>query len=348
MPCTLRFFSLFIGLALPLASVAAPLLSPWDSEPVKVTDAAYPCPAIPHLPADLTTDGFYRLDDPTHSIIDPVRQAAYNASSGPVKAEGQAFVAAADAFRATGSRQAADCVRTHLLALAQQNSLAGKMSSGQAYYVQGWIAGVFAIDYLKVRAAAPLTAEQTKFVGDWLHRIGIQTEHFYDDKHGHDAKGNNHLYWAGVELAAIGIVADRHDDFDWGLSTYDNGISQILPDGTLPLELARGSKALHYHLYAVAPLVMLAELGAANHLDLYAHSNGAIHRLISRSIGGIANPDTFEHATNTKQEVPRKPSGDAIGWAPPFVRRFPDAVISRYIANAPSLSVFYLGGLPPE
>lgn len=327
---------------------AQTLRSPWDGKHVNVTDAPYTCPAISKISTDLTTDGFYRTDDPTHSIIDPVRQAAYNASAGPVKAEGMVFVAAADAFRTTGSRQAADCVRSHLLALAQQNSLAGKMSSQQAFYVQGWIAGVFAIDYLKVREAAPMSAEQTKFVGDWLHRIGQQTEHFYDDKHGHNEKGNNHLYWAGVELAAIGILADRHDDFDWGLSTYDNGINQVRPDGTLPLELARGSKALHYHLYAVAPLVMLAEFGAANHLDLYTHANGAIHRLIDRSIGGIANPGPFDRATNTKQEVPKVPSGDAIGWAPPYARRFPDPTLSKYIANAPTLSVFYLGGLPPE
>ncbi|HEY4359197.1 MAG TPA: alginate lyase family protein [Acidobacteriaceae bacterium] len=355
MESMLRTYRLFLPIAAlySLASAAlaaAPhsLRSPWDGKPVTPTGKAYVCPVLPHIPADLTTDGFYRLDDPTHSIVDPVRQAAYNASSGPVKREGMDIVAAADAFRTTGSLQAAECVRSHILALAQGNSIAGKMSSNQAYYVQGWIAGAIAIDYLKVREAAPLNAEQTRLVGDWLHSIGAQTEHYYDGKRDHGDKGNNHLYWAGVELAAIGIAANRRDDLDWGLGTYETGVKQIRPDGTLPLEMARGSKALHYHLYALAPLVMLAEFGEANGMDLYAHANGAIHRLVKVSVGGLADPTLFEKATGVKQEVPRTPSGDQIGWAPPYVRRFPDATISQYIANARTLSIFYLGGLPPE
>src|SRR5438874_273432 len=84
----------------------AKLLSPWDGHALKLTDAPYPCAAIDHIAPDLTTDGFYRLDDPTHSIIDPVRQAAYNASANPVKAAGQAIVKSADDFRTTGSRAA--------------------------------------------------------------------------------------------------------------------------------------------------------------------------------------------------------------------------------------------------
>src|ERR1700733_6684904 len=75
-----------------IAAPTTPLRSPWDSDPVKATDAAYPCPAIEHIAPDLVTDGFYRLDDPTHSIIDPVRQAAYNKSSGVVKSVGMAVV----------------------------------------------------------------------------------------------------------------------------------------------------------------------------------------------------------------------------------------------------------------
>ena len=38
-----------------------------------------------------------------------------------------------------------------ILTLAQEHSLAGKMSSNQAYYVQGWVVGAIAIAYLKIR-----------------------------------------------------------------------------------------------------------------------------------------------------------------------------------------------------
>ena len=61
-----------------------------------------------------------------------------------------------------------------------------------------------------------------------------------------------------LKLAAIGEAANNRSDFDWAMATYDNGVDQIQPDGTLPLEMARGSRALHYHLYALAPAVGVA------------------------------------------------------------------------------------------
>ena len=65
------------------ANAAPPLRSPWDGKPVTLTDAAYNCPSITHLPRDLTTDRFY--SDSKSSVIDPEKWKAYVASAGPVK-----------------------------------------------------------------------------------------------------------------------------------------------------------------------------------------------------------------------------------------------------------------------
>ena len=120
---------------------------------------------------------------------------------------------------------------------------------------------------------------------------GRKTMGYYD---AHGGSKNNHLYWAGIELAAIGVAGDNRADFDWAVAAYDAGVGQIQPNGMLPLELARGSKALHYHLYALAPLVLLAEFGEVNNLDLYAHANGALHRLVSVSVAGLSDPGPLE------------------------------------------------------
>jgi poly(beta-D-mannuronate) lyase len=326
------------------------LRSPWDAKPIAATDTPYSCPSLPHLAPDLVTDGFYRLDDPTHSIIDPVRQEAYNKSSGQVKAVGLAIVKAADDYRTSGSRQAAECAMGRIVTMARDKSLSGKMSSGQAYYVQGWVVGAVAIAYLKVRGAGDATPEQAASIAGWLRSVGEQTKAFYGarKKAGQGDSQNNHLYWAGVELAAIGVAANDRNDFDWALTAYDNGVNQIGPNGTLPLEMARGGRALHYHLYALAPLVLLAEFGEANGLDLYAHANGALHRLVDVSITGLRDPTLFEKATGVRQEVSKVVSGDQIGWAPPYVRRFPNPELTHLINVAPNLSVYYLGGLSPN
>ena len=331
------------------AVLAAPLQSPWDGKHVALTRAAYSCPAVAHIAPDLVTDGFYRLDDPTHSIIDPVRQEAYRKSSEGVKNAGLAIVAAADDYRNTGSRSAAQCAMTQTLTLAQDHAVAGKMSSNQAYYVQGWVAGAIAIAYLKIRGAGLATPQESETIAGWMQSVGEQTKQYYDDhkKAGHGDSQNNHLYWAGVELAAIGIVANNRKDFDWAMAAYENGVDQIQPDGSLPLEMARGGRALHYHLYALAPLVLLAEFGEANHLDLYAHANGALRRLVNFSVAGVQDPASFVKATGVPQELTKPLSGDQIGWAPPYLQRFPDPALERMVQSAPSLSVYYLGGLPP-
>ena len=246
-----------------------------------------------------------------------------------------AIVKAADDYRASGSPKAAQCAMTQILALAQEHSLAGTMSSNQAYYVQGWVVGAIAIAYLKIRDSGIATAEQTETITKWMQSVGDQTIGYYDrhKKSGQGDSQNNHLYWAGVELAAIGVAADNRRDFDWAMSAYDNGVNQIRPDGTLPLEMARGGRALHYHLYR---------------LDLYAHANGALHRLVKVSVAGLQDPTPFEKATGVPQEIPKVISGDQIGWAPPYLRRFPNPALEQIVEAAPSLSVYYLGGLPPS
>src|SRR5580658_2637030 len=92
MNCLRRYLHCTIIAPLLFAQVSAyafsSLRSPWDAVKVEVTDAPYSCPAVPSVPRDLTMDGFYRLDDPTHSIIDPTRQAAYSHASENVKGAG--------------------------------------------------------------------------------------------------------------------------------------------------------------------------------------------------------------------------------------------------------------------
>jgi poly(beta-D-mannuronate) lyase len=322
---------------------------PGDGKHVAWTAAEYNCPAVAHIAPDLLTDGFYRLDDPTHSIVDSVRMEAYRQSSEPVKKAGMVIVAAADNYRSTGPRSAAECALTWILTMAQDHALTGKMSSNQAYYVQGWVAGAISIAYLKIRDAGLATAQQTEMIATWLRSIGEQTKGYYDahKKQGHGDGQNNHFYWAGIELAAIGVAANDRDDFDWAIAAFENGVDQIQPDGSLPLEMARGRRALHYHLYALAPLVVLAEFGEANHLDLFAHAHGALHRLVKFSVEGAADPAAFVKATGVTQEIAKPLSGDQIGWAPPYLQRYPNPKLEELVKAAPSLSVYYLGGLPP-
>ncbi|HVZ84009.1 MAG TPA: alginate lyase family protein [Terracidiphilus sp.] len=348
------------GHALPLFLLAIPLLafvlparaarvrSPWDGHPIPLTDAPAACPQLPDLPPGLTTDGFYRLDDPTHSIIDPVRQKAYIESSGPIKHAAQAIVDEADTFRTTGSRAAAICALNMLAQMARNRTLTGHMSSQQAYYVQGWLAGAMAVAWLKVRDSGLTTRAEKKAIPAWLSTLANASRAWFDEEGKHNRQRNNHLYWAGAEMAAIAAAANRRDLLDWAIAAYREGIVQIQSDGTLPLEMARGRRALHYHLYALTPLVFIAEFGEANGIDLYAEHGHAIARLARICVHGYTDPSLFAQRTGIAQEVPSSPTAEDAYWARPYSRRFPSPELAAFLARAQSLSMFYLGGLPPE
>lgn len=326
-----------------------PLRSPWDKNHIQLTDTPYPCPAPVHLPRDLTTDGFY--SDSKSSVIDPVKWKAYVESAGPVKNLGDQVVAAADAFRTSGSRAAAECAKTLLNTAAADGAFSGKMSSRQAYYVQGWVIGALGIAYLKIRDSGMVSQDETATWTRWMKAVAQQTMDFYGkemEKPGAQAQ-NNHLYWAGVEIAAVAIAANDRSMFQWAISTYKNGIDQITPEGTLPLEMRRGQRALHYHLYAVSPLVYLAEFGEDNGLDLFAENHDALKRLVDRSIAGLAGSGYFDQQAGIKQDTPNgPPTAEEISWAKIYVKSFPDPAIESLLSKATSLSYMYLGGLPPE
>jgi poly(beta-D-mannuronate) lyase len=331
-----------------LAHAAQPLRSPWDGHDVRLTDAPYNCPAIVHLSANLTTDRFY--SDSKSSIIDPEKWKAYVASSGPDKELGQRIVDAADTYRTTGSRDAARCAISHMDAAAKDGVFTGQMSSNQAYYVQGWVIGAIAIGYLKIRDSGLIQSGQEHEILPWIVSVAHQTMNYYDERRQKETgdAANNHLYWAGVEVSAAGIAANNPALFNWGIATYRTGVAEIQPDGSLPLEMKRGQRALHYHLYALAPLVYLAEFGEDNGLDLYSERNYALKKLATLSTEGLMDNSFFEKATGIAQDTPNGlPTAEQISWAKLYVSRFPGPLISTLLAKAPSLSYMYLGGLPP-
>ena len=85
------------------ATPAQSLHSPWDGDPVPMTGSGIHMPCNRASCSRFCDRRLLRLDDPTHSIIDPVRQEAYRKSSDGVKAVGMAVVKAADDYRTTGS-----------------------------------------------------------------------------------------------------------------------------------------------------------------------------------------------------------------------------------------------------
>jgi poly(beta-D-mannuronate) lyase len=342
-------FCLLVALISSSAYAKTLLQSPWDSHPVALTDTPYECPPAPQLPRDFATNSYYT--DAQHSIPDPVLKKKYEDSVAAIEDFSRALVKAADAFQTTGSGAAAQCVVTSLESAAKGKAFTGTMDGHEASYVQGWNLGAWAVAYLKVRGSGLASKDQAHTITSWMRKLAEENRAYYEAKRrahsGPNDSDNNHVYWAGFAIAAAGMANDDHGLFNWGVDAYKHGIHDIQDDGTLPMELGRGQMALHYHLYALAPLMMLAEFGETNGLDLYAERDYAIKRLVARCISGLQDPSFFQKKTGDEQVTTQGIEAWQISWAQYYTRRFPDPKISQLMSQAPWLNYTMLGGLPP-
>jgi len=326
-----------------------PLRSPWDGRKVALTDAAYVCPAPPAFQKTLAIGTYYV--DGKASVIDPKQKAEYDKASQAYTDLTRAAALAADAYLDKGSRAAALCVYSMLDAAAKADAWDGKMENFSGVYVQNWLLSGVGIAYLKVRPSGLSTAAQDADIQKWFKLLAGRVREFFDEevpRLGGPQNENNHIYWAGLAVAAEAIADNDRDAGQWALYTYRMGLANIQPDGSLKAEMNRGQRALHYHLYALAPMILLAELGEANDIDLYAEDNGAIHRLVKFCEAGLKDPTILEKRTGVSQLVELPYSGSDIGWAVPYVKRFPNANLSALIARAPWVRYTTWGGAPPD
>ena len=322
--------------------------SPWEEVKTASTDATYECPAPPAFAKKLRTEGYYT--DKQYSVIDPKKLAAFNAATEGPTHLGQYVTRAADAWLSTGSRAAAACAYSLLAAAAEADAWDGKMPQNNGVYLQNWMLSGTAMAYLKVRNSHVGTAEQDGRILRWFSLVGTRVRDYFDlqrTRPGSDA-WNNHMYWAGLAVAAQGVACNDRNAFLWGMAAYRMGVDAIQEDGSLVAEMNRAGMAEHYQLYALGALVMLAELAAANGIDVYSEGGGAIHRLVKFSVAGLEDPRIIEKRTGVRQNLPEQIGGLEIGWAVPYLKRFPDERLSALLAKAQWTAFWQWGGAPPE
>ena len=315
---------------------------------VAPSETSWTCPAPPAFAKVLAASPYYI--DKHASVIDPKKLAAFQAATEAPTRLGQLAGLAADAYLAKGSRDAARCVYSLLDAAAQAEAWTGRMPGFSGVYMQNWELSGVAIPYLKVRRSGAGTPEQDARIQRWLHLLAGRVMEYFDahmTQPGSDA-WNNHMYWAGLAVASEGIADDDASAFEWGMRAYRRGVDAIQPDGSLAAEMNRRQMALHYHLYAVGPLILLAEFGEVNGFDCYAEDKGAIHLLVKFCVKGLKDPGLLEKRTGVRQVIPDPLAGLDIGWAVPYVRRFPDPEVSSLLARAAWTRFWQWGGAPPE
>jgi poly(beta-D-mannuronate) lyase len=275
------------------------------------------CEAPPAV-HDIDANSYYI--DKNHSIIDPARKARNVAATKPVDEFLDAVARHASAYQTTPSnREEARCGLQWLSSWARQDAMLGKMTSNQSYYTRKWALGGLSLSYARLRPAANEADRQA--IDAWLRTLADATL-----VHADAGKGvrNNHYYWEGLAVAATGAVTGDERLLAWGRKVFDHAMSQVAPDGSLPLEMERAAKALHYHSFAVQPLVMLASI-----LDV---QSPRLDQLVRFTLQGAADPSAIEKATGIAQE----PIKGTPGWKIVYDRHTGGAASATQASAAPA------------
>lgn len=287
--------------------------------------AAGICAAPPPAVKDLDIPRFY--GDAKGTVIDPKQKALHDAAVAPLTEFLREVTNGADRavrqMRPGAQADAAACALSWLETWAAADAFLGRMAQDQAEYQRKWDLAGAALAYLKLRPFA--SAAQRATIEPWLMRFADAARGFFDDpKH----KRNNHWYWLGLAVGATALATDSDRHWRLAQAIMADAARDIGADGTLALEIARGGRAIHYHAFAVMPLVVLAELGAARGQDWYGLDDGALHRLIDVTLKGLADPALFDRLAGVPQQRPVTHIAGA-GWLQLYAARFPDRVRDR-------------------
>ncbi len=275
---------------------------------VMTPSAAQACDLPPPALQGLDVPRFYA--DRTGTVEDPVLKALQVRGTAPVRAWLSHVTREADSSlrRASPSLGAykARCAVEWLEAWAARDALLGTMATKQAEAERRWTLAGAALAYLKVRAHAEPHQQDT--IERWLRRLSARAAAAFQAS---GAKPNNHLYWLGLGLAATAVATEDRARWAEARTILDQGAAAVQADGTLPLELARGRRALHYHVFAAMPLVSLAYLAQVHGETLPRRTMDALDRLVARTVAGLQDPDDFGRRAGVPQEAPVRAGA---GW----------------------------------
>jgi len=330
-----------------------PLRAPFDVEAIRaakgkpVTVEACPEPVPPI--SDIEGVSFY--SDPQGSKPDSTKLAANEVATRPLDLFLAGVVPAANRWVRSRPAQpeAASCALRLLAAWADARGMLGRVNQQGGYHRKWTLAGA-ALAYLQIRDAPGLDVTAKERVAEWLRAVALAVKPPYDREPQPGKMSiarNNHAYWAGLAVGASAIAVNDRALFAWAIERLRIGLRQVTAGGALPLELARGRLALHYHLFALEPLTVLEIMARANGTGLTSADNDAFRRLLAFTFRALDDPSEIARLAGAEQQDDwlkgRSPLTGA-GAAEIRLGRHPDAAMDAKISPFRPYRLRWLGG----
>ena len=285
-----------------------------------LADDKCPEPLKPVVNVDLPSR--YKDDDKSRSEIDEKLNAEVEKSLAPI--DGFIRDLAEVANRTIDEKkadEAADCIFANLATWAKVEALTQANTMNAHLALSSRIAGIAAA-YARASTVKTPDKDVGPLIESWLGGLAEKQITFFDTEAPPMASRNNHRAWAGLAAAQVGAITKRQPLLDWGAQTNEMLICSANPDGSLPEEMKRKDKALHYQLHAVAPLVVTAQLLYPSRPEMLAICEGKLAKIVGFTIAALANPAMVADLADAKQSFQTKKErlrAFQIAWLEPYL-----------------------------
>lgn len=246
------------------------------------------------------------------------------------------------------SRQVSEkdyCVIEWLEDWADQNAMLGIKASSQGEAVRKWFLATIASHYDILNQNVNLKQSTQQKIEDWIELLATQVVEDYSRNPKNNSRQNNHIYWSAWAVMMASTILDNQQLYDWALERAEKGVLEIQYNGILPRELSRQRRAFSYHVFAAAPLIMIAETVEQNGGDLYNQNVGGLHRLVSFIVSELNNKQaTITALTGRKQKTKTTITNYSLAWLEVYNARFPSSKIEKWVKKLSPMKYRRVGG----
>ena len=223
--------------------------------------------------------------------------------------------------------------------------------------------------YSFARQLIEFTSEEEKLIEDWFIRTVKRGEHLmYGEKYGDrtGAKGvpmsaHNHALSSAISHMQLGIILNDNKLFRKAFKNYEHAIRYQRKNGSLPIEVRRGGRAMFYQGRAMNELAVIAIIAEHQGYNIWEYDHKGkgknFHNLVKFFIDFTENNEiVFKYAKEMKAPGPAKDyknqdlkirRSSNWGWFYAYATRFPNHAnikrIEGWVKNPEGLNKYQLG-----
>ena len=206
-----------------------------------------------------------------------------------------------------------------------------------------YVASPMLAAYSFAKQIISIPQEEDRIIKNWFKKIVKKNQHLlygktydYGGASGTPKRAHNHALSSAVAHMQLGILIDNDKEFKKAFRNYESAIKHQRKDGSLPIEVRRGGRAMFYQgraMNALAVIAIIAEHQGYNIWELDFKGKN-YHNLVKFFIDFTENNElVFKYAKENRFPGPAKNykvqdlksnSGSNWGWLYAYASRFPD------------------------